>query len=424
MNSRLICILFLIHGLMLAALITRNGALALAAVPFMVYLAGGLLLTPHQARLDAERTLSASSAHPGAPVQVQVMVENKGDSTLYLHLADPAHPALKILEGERETGLALPQGKRIALDYVFQAPRGRYAWESLRATVRDPFGLFEGQVDIPCSGRVQIFPDRIRLKHMPLKLQRTMQNPGPYPARRGGPGSAFWGVRPYHLGDPMRWIHWRLSARYPGTTFTKEFEREEPADIGLILDVGADTTTPGATAGLFEYSTRAAAALAELFLKEGNRVAMLNLHGGFRYLFPGSGKVHLANILRHMNRPVEGANGALEHLKYLPVSAFPSRSLIVVISPLAGRDLPAFRRLRAFGYQVLLLSPDPVCFAARSLPAGRAAQLAIRAARLERCLHLLQLRRMGVEVIEWQVDQPLAKTLQTAFRSRRSIRVR
>ena len=423
MNGRLICILFLIHGLLVSALITRNSALALAAVPFMVYLAGGVLLAPTWIRLEAVRTLSTASTPPGSPVQVQVLVENKGDSTLYLQLADPPDPGLQILEGERQTFLALPQGERTALDYVFQGSRGRYAWENLRATVRDPFGLFEQQVVLPCPGEVQILPERVRLKHIHLNLQRTIQNPGIFPARRGGPGSAFWGVRQYHLGDPMRWIHWRLSARYPGCFFTKEFEREEPADIGLILDAGPDPTIPG-EACLFEYSTSAAAALAELFLNEGNRVGMLNLCGGFRYLFPGSGRAQLANILRHMNPLGEGANGSLEQLKFLPVNAFPSRSFIVVISPLSGRDLPAFRRLRAFGYQVLLLSPDPVGYAVRSLPAGRTTELAVRAARLERSLHLLQLRKMGVEVIEWQVDQPLAKILQTAFRSRRTARGR
>jgi uncharacterized protein (DUF58 family) len=423
MNNRLICILFLIHGLLIAALITRNGALALAVVPFMVYLAGSLLFTPQEVRLEAARTLSAASAQAGTPVQMQLSVENRGNETLYLQLWDPPDPGLKILEGERETCLALPEGESVAMDYAFLGSRGRYTWDNLRATVRDPFGLFEKQVDIPCSGRVQIFPVRIRLKHIPLNLQRTMQNPGIYPARRGGPGSAFWGVRQYHLGDPMRWIHWRLSARYPGSFFTKEFEREEPADIGLILDAGADLRVAG-EASLFEYSANAAAALAELFLKEGNRVGMLNLSGGFRYLFPGSGKAQLASILRHMNRSGEGPNGSLEHLKYLPVSAFPSRSLIMVISPLSGQDLPAFRRLRAFGYQVLLLSPDPVRYEARSLPAGRATDLALQAARLERSLQLLRLRQMGVEVIEWQVDQPLAKVLQTAFRSRRSARGR
>ena len=71
--------------------------------------------------------------------------------------------------------------------------------------------------------------------------------------------------------------------------------------------------------------------------------------------------------------------GLLLHLRM-----FPSHALIIVISSLTSTDLSLFRRLRAYGYQALLICPDPIDFAEQTLAQDPATQLAIRATRLER----------------------------------------
>jgi len=50
---------------------------------------------------------------------------------------------------------------------------------------------------------------------------------GSIPARLGGSGTDFFGVREYHPGDSLRSLDWRLTARHPRQFFTKEFEQEE-----------------------------------------------------------------------------------------------------------------------------------------------------------------------------------------------------
>ena len=82
----------------------------------------------------------------------------------------------------------------------------------------------------------------------------------------------------------------------------------------------------------------------------------------------------------------------------------------------APRDQEAYARLRAFGYEVLLISPDPVDFASRGLPATEINLLALRAARVERVIQLKQLLNLGVNVINWQVIQPLETALRKSTR--------
>jgi uncharacterized protein (DUF58 family) len=133
----------------------------------------------------------------------------------------------------------------------------RYAWESIHAWVSDPFALASAKITLPAQAEYSVQPRRDNFRRLPVRPYHTLHSPGSVPARRAGTGTDFWGVRLYHPGDSLRWLDWRLTARHPGQLFTKEFEQEEVADIGLILDARQQMTCVVKTA--FQHSVRAAA---------------------------------------------------------------------------------------------------------------------------------------------------------------------
>ena len=95
---------------------------------------------------------------------------------------------------------------------------------------------------------------------------------------------------------------------------------------------------------------------------------------------------------------------------------FSSRSLIIILSPLTYNDWHLFPRLRAYGYQVLLVSPDPIDFARTALEKDRATVLASRLAGVERRQEIAKIRQLWVPVIDWQVNRPLAPLVRIALR--------
>jgi hypothetical protein len=82
-----------------------------------------------------------------------------------------------------------------------------------------------------------------------------------------------------------------------------------------------------------------------------------------------------------------------------------------------AHDLETYARLRGFGYEILLISPDPVNYVRQMLPPTQINGWAVRAARVERLVQLKQLMKLGVKVVDWQVDQPLELIMQKATRS-------
>ncbi len=172
-------------------------------------------------------------------------------------------------------GRILQAGENAVFKYTFQSERGVFAWKTIRAKVSDPFGLIETELDLPAEAKIQVHPELNKFRPFPLRPQRTLHSAGSIPARLGGSGTDFWGVREYHPGDPLRRLDWRLTARHPHKFFTKEFEQEEIADIGLILDARQKTDLRIGEDSLFEHAARATASLAEVFLRQGNRVSLL-----------------------------------------------------------------------------------------------------------------------------------------------------
>ncbi len=413
MSDRLRFLTILLFTTVAAALISRNGHILALALPLIAYLAVGILYAPSVPQLKARRSVREGVDQGTACVRLKF--ENVRKMLTSVTLEDEPPRQIAILEGPSQLREAIPSGGSTELVYTVRAARGVHTWNRIRVTSRDPFGLFEETNDISAPFEYLVAPKKMTLQHLPLRPQFTLHTTGSIPAGLTGPGIDFRGVREYASGDSLRWINWRMTARHPDRFFTKEFEREEIADIGLVLDARAMVDVLSETESLFELSVRSVSALAETFLREGNRVGLLIFGKPVTTLFPGYGKRQLNRIKQSLARSEASADLSIAHLPQVASRLFPRRSLLVVLSPLGPNDLMTYRQLRSWGYQVILVSPDPVKFILRSTPPDEFSLLAGRAARLERFLLMKKLLRAGVQVIDWDVLQPLDGTILAAL---------
>ncbi|MBS1253443.1 MAG: hypothetical protein MAG451_02492 [Anaerolineales bacterium] len=403
---RLLLLGGLIYGLILVSLTMRSGELLALAIPLVVYLGAGLLYEPQEPQLTVARSLSTDRVSPGTPVTVKLSITNEGPSLECVLLEDLLPSELDLVEGESRVLTPLARGAVVELAYTVSGLRGSYHFSDAQVTASDRFGLFRRRVIISAPGRLLVLPRVLKLQRIPIRPRRTRVYSGLIPARQGGAGVEFFEVRAYQPGDPMRWINWRANARHPGAFFANAFEQERVADVGLILDVRRRSNVWSSGDSLFEHAVEATAALAESFLNDGNRVGLL-MYGGFvDWTFPGYGKVQRERILQALARAELGDSLVFDKLEHLPTRLFPAHSQLVLISPLFEDDVQMLVRLRARGYQLLVISPDPVDFEAKRLRRKPSVELAARIARLERGLLIRWLWQAGIRVLDWQVDAP------------------
>lgn len=399
-----------IFGIVILGVATLQNDVVLLALPLMAYLFAAIFYRPEQVSLEITREIQPEFAPQGTPITVKLTVSNQGAAVDEMAVQDILPAGLQRIHGKTSQISYLNEQGSIELEYTVKAERGAYNTYAAVGYARDVFGLFEQPLPYRTRTRLIAYPQYTKLDRIRLRPPQTRGFAGPIAARRGGSGIDFWAIREYQNGDPQRQINWRLAAQSDTELYTNVFEQQRVADVGIILDARQRVNVVNASGSLFDHAVQAAAALAESFLDDGNRVSLLIYGSTLERVYPGHGRLQRNRILKALSAINPMVNYALENFDYLPTRLFPAQSQIILISPLVPDDIEVIVRMRARGYAVILVSPDPVSF--ESAIYKDFASPAYRLAYAERDFMLNQIRRCGVQVVNWRVDQSLVATLR------------
>jgi len=419
----------LLSVIVISGLSTLRGSELALAVPVVLYWLYAIWRAPDRLDLQISRQLSAECVSPGTLVKVTVSLFNAGEALDELTLDDEVPAGMEVVEGSSRHLLALGRHQRFDFTYAVKGPRGGYAFGTLLARAGDGLGLLPRMAELSAPARLVVLPTTTRVKTVTIRPRRTRVYAGSIPARAGGAGTEFFGVRPYELGDSARRINWRAMARHPEAAYSNDFQQERVADVAVVLDGRERVDLRAAGRSLFEYSVIAAGSVASALLRDGNRVGLLIYSQYLQWTMPGYGKIQRERILHALAGAAPGGSQIFEGLQHLPTRLFPPESQLVLVSPLLEDDLSTLVQLRGRGYQVLVICPDPVSFEKSALSASRHAysnvdiQLAARIINLERSVSIGRLRRAGIQVIEWDVRLPFDQAMLGAFRRLHGTRI-
>ena len=394
------------YVLLMAGIVLVRGGFVALAIPLLVYLLTGFLYSPDDVSVEITRHLSTERTSPNAEVTMTVTITNRGSQLEEALIEDIVPVELTIRFGQPRHLIWLEKDSSYTFSYRVAGPRGDYGFESLKVKTNDFLRVTSREVQVDAKGQLFVFPPVTRLHHVAIRPRRTRVYAGMIPAKVGGVGTEFFGVREYHPGDPPRAINWRASAHHDDVLYANEFQQERVADVGIILDGRLRTNEFARGHSLFEYSVQAAAALADALLTQGNRVGLLTYGAFLRWTLPGYGKIQREKILFSLAHARPGGSDVFADLEHLPTRLFPSESQIILVSPLHEDDLSPLVQLRAQGYQILIVSPNPVKYELSYLPKNRNVELAGRVIRLERSMMMQRVSRAGIQVLEWDVSEP------------------
>jgi uncharacterized protein (DUF58 family) len=412
--SRISLLAALTYIIFLAGVATLNGSIILLALPLVLYLLAGLWRAPDDLNLSAERTLSEERVAPGSSITVNVMVKNNGGHLEQVHLFDPLPKFLEVIEGAPDRFISLPAGGEVSWSYTVKGKRGSHAFDGVHAVAADRLGLMTKRALLPTSGQLLILPGLVRVRHISILPRQTRVYSGVIPANQGGTGIEFFGVREYQIGDSPRHVNWRVSARQTNVLYSNEYQQERVADVGIVLDGRRKVNDFGHGRTIFEDSVRAAVAVSSSLLAEGNRVGLF-VHGKrSKWTSPGYGKYQRERIMQTLALAETGDNQSFQSLA-IPRRFFPPNSLIILISPLLPDDVSLLGKMRASGFQLMVISPDPISFEARGLDSRPAVELSMRILRLQREAMIRELRHMAVQVVNWDVAHPFEQVAQAAL---------
>lgn len=354
-------------------------------------------------------------------IHVRIEISNETNSKLgNVEVHELISDTIKLERGISRIRTQLRLLEKLEVELGFRSPiRGHYPIGPVILRARDPFELYlvEAKAD---SEVLSIMPRPERIRGAELRPRHLGPWPGTIPARTLGPGMEFYSMREYVSGDDPKRINWKASAKHR-RLIINETEAERVTDVMVVLDTDV-TFYEAAEAELFERGVRAAASIASLLLKQGNRVGMI-LQGEERGIAtPAFGKRHERNILYLLAaaRPGRAVIPTDYVVALLARLLLPARAQIVIISSLMDNTVVGgIRGLVTGGYSVLVLCPsprDPVRFDSES------EEVAYRMLMLERANTLFALEKICT-VSQWPLGVPLSIVLSKVRRVRPMIRV-
>jgi uncharacterized protein (DUF58 family) len=204
-------------------------------------------------------------------------------------------------------------------------------------------------------------------------------------------------------------VNWRATARHGGELWVNRQHLDRNADIVLLVD----TLTEEAMV----VGVRAALRLATAYARQRDRIGIISFGGTLRWVEPGAGSRHLYRVLDALLLTRAAFSYVWADPSVVPARTMPPGALVFAISPLDDpRAFAAIRNLSSRGIDLVVIEVEPSMLTEPG--ATRADQVAHRLWQLHRDAQRSELRGLGVPVIAWRNDRPLAETLDeiSAFR--------
>jgi uncharacterized protein (DUF58 family) len=314
------------------------------------------------------------------------------------------------------SGVATPQ----TLEVICQSTRwGQRPLGPGTVAVSGAFGAFRWE---PRSVSLPAIPT------VPLPDSFTARVPVPRPdglvgqnrSHHQGDGGELDQIRPFRFGDRLRRVHWPVSVR-TGELHVTATHADQDSEILLLVDamhdIGLSEGVGGSTSSL-DNAVRAAGAIAEHYLRAGDRVGLLVLGArDLPHVAAAAGSNHLRRLLDVLAR-VQVADGTVSDEKRLRsqlrhhVSA---GTLAVILTPAISPDVLAHGvALSRRGISVVTVDTLPPDLATPDIPQTWLAQLssaaddqptetrlAWRLRLLERNREMTRARQAGVPIVPW-----------------------
>ncbi len=201
----------------------------------LIGLAADVALAASTRRLRFSR-LGDGVARLGEPVDTTLIVENPGRRVFRGRVRDAWAPSARAEPRTHRVNIA--GGQRLRVDTTLR-PIRRGDQTSAMVTARSvgPLGLAGRQSSHRVPSQVRILPPFLSRKHLPSRLAKLRELDGAIPVLIRGQGTEFDSLREYVVGDDVRSIDWRASARRADVV-VRTWRPERDRRVVIVLDTG------------------------------------------------------------------------------------------------------------------------------------------------------------------------------------------
>jgi uncharacterized protein (DUF58 family) len=374
----------------------------------------GLAASPRRLRYARSPDTSARLAQQ---VDAGLLIHNEGRRRFRGQIRDAWPPSARAEPRTHTVKIAAGQREHVGT-VLRPVRRGDQRAAAVTARSIGPLGLAGRQRSQRVPGQVRVLPPFLSRKHLPSRLAKLREIDGLLPTLIRGQGTEFDSLREYVVGDDVRSIDWRATARR-ADVMVRTWRPERDRRVVIVLDtgrmaagrVGVDPTAadPAGWPRL-DWSMDAALLLAALASRAGDHVDFLAHDRVSRAGVFGASRTELLAQLVDAMAPLQPTLVESDWRAMVAAIARRARrrSLVVLLTDLNATALdegllPVLPLLSAKHHVMIAAVADP---RVDELAAGRSDAAAVydaaaaERARNDRNTIASRLRRSGVEVVD------------------------
>jgi len=260
------------------------------------------------------------------------------------------------------------------------------------------------------TAHVDVYPDVHAARALELLRRQGRQDARLGSLRVRGGDTEFERLRPYQVGDEIRHVDWRASARRDDLT-VRQFQAESNQNVVFALDIGRSMRGESGGLTAVDHALNAALLTADVALRGGDKAGLMVFDEVPRQFVPPTGGRAGG---RRLTRAVYALEAGLAATDYLAAMAYLRaqvrvRSLFIVftnlLDPRSAKELTqAVKGLMPRHLPLCVLLRDSDVEALATAPAPSVDELFVRAAAAEslawRDALIRRLRKSGVLVLD------------------------
>ncbi len=294
-------------------------------------------LTMRRPRLEASRELEPHLAL-GMRQRVNLRLVNHDLRRLRLWVTDFPPPQLQI-DGLPQK-LEIEPGAWAELRYtVTPLERGLAIFGKPCCRVLSPWRLWEKNFFYGEPQQSKIYPNYKPLfRSSFVGSNQLYVDLGLHLRQRRGEGTDFHQLRDFRVGDSLRQVDWRATARFQ-KPISREYQEERDQQVVFLLDCGRRMRAKDGDISHFDHALNALLISAFVALRQGDAVGLLSFAGHSRWVAPVKGHFQISRLLDQIYdlHSSPATSDYLEVAQQL-MTRQPRRSLIVMISSLEPQD--------------------------------------------------------------------------------------
>jgi uncharacterized protein (DUF58 family) len=256
-----------IVGVLAALVIGSDAMVSVGAMLICLPLFSALTARRARYQLRCSRVITPPRVAPGQPAKVTVRLENVSRISTGLLLAEETIP-YSLGARPRYVVNGIERGGAREVNYQLRSDvRGKFSIGPMRIRIADVFGLVELTANFASVNTLTVTPKVVPLSGASVNGSWSSDGDG-RTRMTAAAGDDDVIPRAYRIGDELRRVHWRSTARYGELMVRREEQRWQDRAV-LILDTRRSAHAGSGPSSSFEFAVSAVASIGVHLARQG-----------------------------------------------------------------------------------------------------------------------------------------------------------